>query len=451
MLELFSSGLMAAWLDMAGIKPNQLNVADLLKWQGVSLLALPTEPDPADEKTMAQYLRQLSTKGMAAGNQAVWMQSGQSLLANHQGKVPVPAASLTKIATTLAALETWGPAHEFETLIGTTGTIKNGVLQGDLIVTGSGDPFFVWEEAIALSAALNRLGIRRVNGNLVIVGDFSMNYQPNPTLSGQLLKQGLDNKYWPRFTAAQYAAMYPKTPKPQVVIAGGIKVAIPPAPLNKGGFTGFPKQILLVRHRSMSLTQIIKQMNIYSNNEMAEMLAKSVGGASVVSQIAAKSAGVPHEEIHLVNGSGLGVENRISPHAVCAMLLAIQNHLQSQQMSVADMFPVSGHDRRGTMVTRKIPTGTVIKTGTLNAVSALAGVMPTRDRGLVWFAIINGGNDVEAFRQQQDVLLQNLLKRWGVTPTPPAAITPSNAIADGAKNLGDARRNQIVSGVQAKF
>src|SRR6476469_1417722 len=100
MLELFSSGLMAAWLNMAGIKPNQLNVGDLLEWQGVSLLALPTEPDPADEKTMAQYLRQLSTKGMAAGNQAVWMQSGQSLLANHQGKVPVPAASLSKIATT---------------------------------------------------------------------------------------------------------------------------------------------------------------------------------------------------------------------------------------------------------------------------------------------------------------------------------------------------------------
>lgn len=441
MLELFSSGLMGAWLDMAGIKPNQLNVADLLEWQGVSLLALPTEPDPADEKTMAQYLRQLSTKGMAAGNQAVWMQSGQSLLANHQGKVPVPAASLTKIATTLAALETWGPAHAFETLIGTTGTIKNGVLQGDLVVTGSGDPFFVWEEAIALSAALNRLGIRRVNGNLIIVGDFSMNYQPNPTLSGQLLKQGLDNKYWPRFTAVQYAAMYPKTPKPQVVIAGGIRVSSVP----------LPKQILLVRHKSMSLTQIIKQMNIYSNNEMAEMLAKSVGGASMVSQIAAKSAGVPNEEIQLVNGSGLGVENRISPRAACGMLLAIQNHLHSQQMSVADMFPVSGRDRRGTMLARKIPSGTVIKTGTLNAVSALAGVMPTRDRGLVWFAIINGGNDVEAFRQQQDVLLQNLLKRWGVAETPPPAITPSSAIADGAKVLGDIHRNKIVSGFQAKF
>ena len=44
-----------------------------------------------------------------------------------------------------------------------------------------------------------------------------------------------------------------------------------------------------------------------------------------------------------------------------------------------------------------MPTATVMKTGTLNDVSALAGVMPTRDRGLVWFAIINRGTNVSGF------------------------------------------------------
>ncbi|NEQ79462.1 MAG: D-alanyl-D-alanine carboxypeptidase, partial [Moorea sp. SIO2I5] len=36
-----------------------------------------------------------------------------------------------------------------------------------------------------------------------------------------------------------------------------------------------------------------------------------------------------------------------------------------------------------------------------------------RDRGLVWFAIINGGNDILEFRAKQDQLLQRLSVEWG--------------------------------------
>jgi D-alanyl-D-alanine carboxypeptidase/D-alanyl-D-alanine-endopeptidase (penicillin-binding protein 4) len=56
----------------------------------------------------------------------------------------------------------------------------------------------------------------------------------------------------------------------------------------------------------MTLAKILKQMNIYSNNNMAEMLAEFMGSALVVSQLAAKSAAVPPEEIQLIKGSGLG-------------------------------------------------------------------------------------------------------------------------------------------------
>ena len=56
----------------------------------------------------------------------------------------------------------------------------------------------------------------------------------------------------------------------------------------------------------MTLAKILKQMNIYSNNNMAEMLAEFMGSALVVSQLAAKSAAVSCEEIQLIKGSGLG-------------------------------------------------------------------------------------------------------------------------------------------------
>jgi D-alanyl-D-alanine carboxypeptidase/D-alanyl-D-alanine-endopeptidase (penicillin-binding protein 4) len=56
---------------------------------------------------------------------------------------------LTKIATSLAALKTWGPSYQFETLISATGPVQNGVLQGDLVIKAVAIRF-VWEEAIAL-------------------------------------------------------------------------------------------------------------------------------------------------------------------------------------------------------------------------------------------------------------------------------------------------------------
>jgi D-alanyl-D-alanine carboxypeptidase/D-alanyl-D-alanine-endopeptidase (penicillin-binding protein 4) len=268
---------------------------------------------------------------------------------------------------------------------------------------------------------------------LAIAGNFAMNYQSDPLLAGQLLKQALDSTTWGAAAKAQYFKLPPGTPRPRVVISGVVQVAALPN----------PRQILLLRHHSLPLSQILKEMNVYSNNEMAEMLGKSLGGAPVVQQLAANVAGVPESEIQLINTSGLGVENRISPRAVCAMFMALQRELLRYQMDVADLFSVSGFDHRGTLETRHVPAGAVVKTGTLNDVSALAGVMPTRDRGLVWFAIINRGSDIERLRASQDQLLQRLVLQWQLAPIVPAAITP-HPVNSTKTPLGAANRNEIL-------
>lgn len=432
---LLASGLMALLLKLVGIQPTTLEIAQPLTWQNMPLFALLSGPDPSTEAIMRQYLQSWSTKGAVAANQGIWIQSGLTRLADNQGTVPLPAASLTKIATTLAALNKWGPNYQFETLVSATGPIENGVLKGDLVITGSGDPFLVWEEAIALGNSLQQLGIRRIAGSLVLVGNFYMNYQENPAMAGQMFQQALNSSTWSRDAMYSYNLMPPKTPKPQIAIAQGVKVATIP----------IPKQLLLVRHKSVPLAHILKEMNIYSNNAIAQMLADSLGGAPVTAQMAAKSANIPPAEIQMVNGSGLGVENRISPRAICAMLIEVERFLQPYQLSVSDIFPVSGLDKRGTLHARHIPVGTAIKTGTLRDVSSLAGVMPTRDRGSVWFAIINRGNDVTNFRKQQDFMLTSLSQQWGTLP-------PVNATtAQVPKPLGDPKRNETISGVQAKL
>lgn len=433
MLQLFGSGLLSLWLDIAGVKTPKFDAIEALSLQSSPSLVLAPDPAPVGAKVVQQYIDELKASGRVEASQGVWIQSGPLLLANHQGTVPLPAASLTKIATSLAALKTWGPEYQFQTLVSATGSVKNGVLQGDLVIQAGGDPFFVGEEAIALGNSLQAMGINRVTGNLIVTNNFVMNYKFNPLQSGQLLKQALNAATWSKVVENQYLSLPKGTPRPQIAIAGEVKLAT---------LTN-PKQILLLRHRSLPLAQILKEMNVYSNNEMAEMLAYNLGGAQVVQLKAASAAAVPVAEISLVNGSGLGVENRISPRAACAMLMAIQRQLSPYQLTVADLFPVSGRDRRGTLLARNIPLHTVIKTGTLNQVSALAGVMPTRDRGLVWFAAINGGSDIERFRQGQDRLLQNLLQQLQVAPTLPAAITPASPQNTSAP-LGAASRNEIM-------
>lgn len=367
------------------------------------------------------YLAQLAGRGFSPAAQGVWLQMEDPspqrdrilVLGQHQGSTPLPAASLTKVATTLAALQHFGPQHRFVTTWLATGPLTaEGVLQEDLWVLGGEDPLFVWEEAFSVGNLLNAYGIRQVRGDLVVVGRFYMNFSRDVAQSGSLLRQGLDGRRWPPEAEAQFQTLPPGTPRPQVEILGSVRVAqqIPPA-----------AQVLL-RHESPPLIHLVKLMNLYSNNSMAEMLADAVGGADQVAQIARAIAGIPAEELQLINGSGLGVENRISPRANVAMLRAIQSLLEEQGLSLADAFAVVGQDV-GVLERRLLPGILIAKSGTLRSVSTLAGVLPT-EQGDIWFALMNGGSDLVGFRTQQGQFLSQLQSQWGSPATLPERWIP---------------------------
>ena len=369
------------------------------------LIEIPTKPltlptDNSNSITSGEvqtYLNRLTTQGFSQQNQGIWIQSNDTLLANHQGTIPLPAASITKVATSLVALETFNPNHQFITLIATTGKIENGILNGDLIIQGGEDPFFVWEEAI----------------NLIITGKFYMNFESNSQTAGNLLKQGLNSKIWPPEALTQYQTLPPDTPKPQVIIDGFIEVS-PSTPENIK---------LLIRHYSFPLAELVKKMNQYSNNLMADMFATAVGGYQVVATKAAELTGVPKEEIQLINGSGLGEENRISPRAATGMFLAIDNYLQQYNMSVADVFVIVGKDKGILDERKQLPNLAVVKSGTLDYVSSIAGALPTKEKGIIWFTILNKGASVTQLRNQQEILLRDMLKNWGAVDSLPPELT----------------------------
>ncbi len=84
----------------------------------------------------------------------------------------VMPASTMKVVTLAVAAERLGWDARFTTRLETTGPIENGVLRGDLVVTGDGDPAIGEREDTPRvldewAARLARLGVTRIDGRLI--------------------------------------------------------------------------------------------------------------------------------------------------------------------------------------------------------------------------------------------------------------------------------------------
>ena len=104
---------------------------------------------------------------------------GRSLV-NLNANLNLVPASNTKLITTGTALHALGGDWRFETLLGYSGKVENGVLEGDVYIIGRGDPTTGAKDSIAtgtdvLFARWNKMlqdeGIRKIDGS--IVGDGS--------------------------------------------------------------------------------------------------------------------------------------------------------------------------------------------------------------------------------------------------------------------------------------
>lgn len=81
---------------------------------------------------------------------------------------PVPPASVAKTITSLYALEHLGADHQFGTQVLATGPVTGGWLDGDLILSGGGDPTLDTDTMGDMAAALARTGLRQISGRYLV-------------------------------------------------------------------------------------------------------------------------------------------------------------------------------------------------------------------------------------------------------------------------------------------
>jgi D-alanyl-D-alanine carboxypeptidase/D-alanyl-D-alanine-endopeptidase (penicillin-binding protein 4) len=103
-------------------------------------------------------------------------------LANVNGTQPFAPASNNKLVTSAAALTLLGPNHTFVTRVMAGGPVSGGVLQGDLVIYGGGDPTIsgrfqkdkmdVTATMREWAARLKRAGVTSITGNVVADDSF---------------------------------------------------------------------------------------------------------------------------------------------------------------------------------------------------------------------------------------------------------------------------------------
>ena len=142
------------------------------------------------------------------GFHAQFLDTGE-VIASANGDTPLPPASVAKAATALYGLETLGADYQFETRLIADGTISGGVLNGDLVLAGTGDPELVTDELAELARRLKQAGIHKVLGRFLVWGgalsqvseidaDQLDHVAYNPSVGGLNLNQNRVHFTWQR-------------------------------------------------------------------------------------------------------------------------------------------------------------------------------------------------------------------------------------------------------------
>ena len=116
---------------------------------------------------------ELATRAALGGTVtfAVFDAADGRLLESRDARRGQPPASALKAITAAYAHDRLGAEHRFETRLLARGPVRDGVLRGDLVLAGGGDPTLDTPRLARLVTALGEAGVRRLDGRLLTYAD----------------------------------------------------------------------------------------------------------------------------------------------------------------------------------------------------------------------------------------------------------------------------------------
>ncbi len=165
-------------------------------------------PDPDLTRKIDALLDSKRYRRASWGVDVRYVDGGAVLYSRNPLKYFIPASNM-KVFTTTAILDRLGPNFRFETRLGYEGQLQeNGVLTGDLVLIGGGDPGLannlgsghIFQHLDNMAREVERAGIRLIQGD--VVGDDSFfSYAPH---GRGWNKKDLEYHYAPRVSALSF-------------------------------------------------------------------------------------------------------------------------------------------------------------------------------------------------------------------------------------------------------
>ena len=123
---------------------------------------------PEVESLLARAKVPREALGVMVVDAAPALSGKPSPLLSYRANAYMNPASVMKLVTTYAGLELLGPSYTWNTPVYVDGTVANGVLAGNLIMQGRGDPKLVMERLWLLLRRVQGLGIRTITGDILL-------------------------------------------------------------------------------------------------------------------------------------------------------------------------------------------------------------------------------------------------------------------------------------------
>ena len=434
MLNVFTLG---AGLAVAALLPARLALWRIPRVAAVSVAAPAAVLTPAVSSGALPTSRGLTSRlapliasrslGSHVGAVVTDLASGRVLFAR-AATTPATPASSAKVATAVAALSVLGPAARFTT------RVVRGPAPGSIVLVGGGDPTLAAARVPASDyprpatlASLARQTARwlRAHGQRSVRLGYDVSLFSGPLTApgwttsyvttgnvtpitslevdqGRLTRSGkpedADNpvNFRPRSfsPAGDAAASFASFLRAQRIRVLG-RVSATTAPAGAAPIASV---------RSPYLPAIVGWMLRESNNVIAENLARQVAlragrpasfaGAAAAVTTAAARLGIGHG-IHLVDGSGLSPQDRITPLALAGLVRVAGGGRQAALRAAITGMPVAGFS--GTLAPGQSVFGNFgpaalgmvqAKTGNLTRVVSLAGIVSDAGGRLLAFAFM---------------------------------------------------------------
>ena len=387
--------------------------------------------------------------------------TGDTLLSRNAGKFFMPASN-QKILTGATALALLGPDFTFRTTFGYRGTLRDGVLDGELVVIGRGDPSFSdamrgdWRLAFSdMADSIAAHGVREIRGGVRRGGDafpgnnYGYGWQIDDlqeTYGAVVDELFVNEGFWSGGRTTNVPCRGRCAPVPP---CRGDCVERPEAPIADPG-TAFLNALraaltaydISVRDTasewtarnavpdsgvtplftlfSPPLRAILPVMEKPSQNQIAEIFFKTlglektgVGSADSARRVVERQMmawGARPDGFAVRDGSGLSRHDYVTPETITKVLDAMRTHPQFKVFY--DALPIAGVD--GTIGGRMRGTpaqGNVhAKTGSVDKARSLSGYVTTADGRLLIFSFLcnnfsGSSRDVE---QATDALLARI-------------------------------------------